>query len=297
MQDAPTLRPLGVGDIIDRVIRLLRTRPMLYVLIAGLPALVVAVVDRLVGISRTFDLNDFIPTVGPSGQPVAPAIANQPVGVAPTLVQVFTALVAVFQAAALVEAVSRRYLGGDVSVSEAYSRGLRATGRIIGAAIVAAVLLLLLVGIPLAALAAVAGLANVPLLFLLFLPIIFVVMPFVLVSWFVVLPAAQLEGAGPVGALRRSWRLVSGNRWRVIGLVLLLSVLQTVIGVLLTTLFFVSFVTDPSARTVLQEVANLASAIIVTPLTWATVVVLYYDLRVRKEAFDLQIAAESLARA
>ncbi len=297
MQDAAVLRPLGVGDIIDRVIRLLRARPMLYVLVAGLPALVVAILDRLVGISRTFDLGDFIPTVGPNGQPVPPAIANQPVGVGPTLVQVFTVLVAVFQAAALVEAASHRYLGGDVTVSEAYARGLRATPRIIGAAIVAAVLLSLLVGVPLVVLGVIAGVANVPLVFLLYVPVIFVAAPFVLVSWFVAVPAAQLESAGPVGALRRSWRLVSGSRWRVIGLVLLLSVLQTVIGVLLTTLFFVSFVTDPSARTVLQEVVNLASAIVVTPLTWATVVVLYYDLRVRKEAFDLQVAAESLARA
>ncbi len=297
MQEAPTLRPLGVGDIIDRVIRLLRTRPMLYVLIAGLPALVVAILQRLVGISRTFDLNDFIPTVSPSGQPVAPTIANQPVGVAPTLVVLFAIVLSLVQSAALVEAVSRRYLGGDVTVRDAYVRGLRATPRIIGSLVVAILLLSLLVGVPLLVLAVVAGATNLPLLFLLWLPIFFVVLPFFLVSWSVALPAVQLEGAGPVASLRRSWRLVSGNRWRVIGLVLLLSVVQTVIGVLFTTIFLVSFVTDAAARTVLQEVANLASTVIVTPLSYATLVVLYYDLRVRKEALDLQLAAEALARA
>jgi len=293
MQEAPTLRPLGVGDIVDRVIRLLRTRPMLYILIAGLPAVVLAILERLVGISRTFDLNDFIPRAGSSGQPLTRLV---PTG-AQTFVYIFATLVAVVQAAALVEAASQRYLGRDLSVSEAYARALRATPRILLAGLVVVVLISLLIGVPLGVIAVVVQLTDLPLFFLLFLPIFFVVTPFVLVSWFVVLPAAQLEGAGPIGALRRSWRLVSGNRWRVIGVLLLLLVLQTVIGVLLSTLFFVSFVTDANARTVLQELVNLASAVVLTPLSWATVVVLYYDLRVRKEAFDLQIAAESLARA
>jgi len=46
--------------------------------------------------------------------------------------------------------------------------------------------------------------------------------------------------------------------------------------------------------TVVQTLVNLASTIIWAPVEWIAFTILYYDLRVRKEAFDLQLAAEAL---
>ena len=46
--------------------------------------------------------------------------------------------------------------------------------------------------------------------------------------------------------------------------------------------------------TVVQTLVNFASTIIWAPVEWIAFTVLYYDLRVRKEAFDLQLAAEAL---
>ena len=45
---------------------------------------------------------------------------------------------------------------------------------------------------------------------------------------------------------------------------------------------------------VIQNLANFASTIVWAPVEWLAFTVLYYDLRVRKEAFDLQLAAEAL---
>ena len=42
------------------------------------------------------------------------------------------------------------------------------------------------------------------------------------------------------------------------------------------------------------SLVNLASTIIWAPVEWIAFTILYYDLRVRKEAFDLQLAAEAL---
>jgi hypothetical protein len=47
---------------------------------------------------------------------------------------------------------------------------------------------------------------------------------------------------------------------------------------------------------VLQTIASVASSTISAPLIYGALVILYYDLRVRKEAFDLQLAAEALPR-
>ena len=44
----------------------------------------------------------------------------------------------------------------------------------------------------------------------------------------------------------------------------------------------------------MQSLVNLASTIVWAPVEWIAFTVLYYDLRVRKEAFDLQLAAEAL---
>jgi len=43
MQEVPALRPLSVGDIIDRTIRLYRTNFVLFFVVAALPTLIVEV--------------------------------------------------------------------------------------------------------------------------------------------------------------------------------------------------------------------------------------------------------------
>jgi len=106
-----------------------------------------------------------------------------------------------------------------------------------------------------------------------------------------------LESAGPVAALRRSWGLSDGHRWRILGLILLLIVLQAVLSSLLSFVIVASFITDQVVQLVVQQAVNLLATIAWAPVYWGTFAVLYYDLRVRKEAFDLQLAAEALPRA
>ena len=119
---------------------------------------------------------------------------------------------------------------------------------------------------------------------------------FLAASWLIAPAVATLEGTGPVTTLRRSWQLSGGHRWRVLGLLLLLIVLQIIIGVLLSAVLLATFAADTATRTVLQQVVNLAVNVLWAPIQWATFTVLYYDLRVRKEAYDLQLAAEALPR-
>jgi hypothetical protein len=49
-------------------------------------------------------------------------------------------------------------------------------------------------------------------------------------------------------------------------------------------------------RFALQQGVSLLANIAWAPIQWATIAVLYFDLRVRKEALDLQLATEALPR-
>src|SRR5205814_906121 len=95
---------------------------------------------------------------------------------------------------------------------------------------------------------------------------------------------ATLAGSLRAG-LRASVRLI------------LATILQTILGVLFAFVFLGTIASEGPIKTVLQEVANLAVNALWAPIQWGVFTLLYYDLRVRKEAFDLQLAAESIPRA
>ena len=63
---------------------------------------------------------------------------------------------------------------------------------------------------------------------------------FLTVSLQFALFAVAVEDTGPVDALRRSWELASGNRWRLLALVILFGVLGGIGGAVGSLLAFVS---------------------------------------------------------
>jgi len=116
-------------------------------------------------------------------------------------------------------------------------------------------------------------------------------------SWMVSPAVATLEGLGPVASLRRSWWLAAGHRWRILGIMILLFILQAVLSGLISLLLVASIAAEGGVQLALQQGTNLLTTIAWAPVYWGTFAVLYYDLRVRKEAFDLELAAAALPRA
>lgn len=132
-------------------------------------------------------------------------------------------------------------------------------------------------------------------------------------QFFFVLQAIMVEGEGPFKALGRSGRLANGYGGRVSNCLILLAGIAWVISLGIT--FPLAFLVDnvlhiaPGAlsllggttaigRTAEQQVVALITSglthLVLIPFLACVATVLYYDLRIRKEGFDIELLAEEL---
>lgn len=118
------------------------------------------------------------------------------------------------------------------------------------------------------------------------------------ISWTVALPVLLTEDVRGSKALGRSFRLVRGRWWATFGIVLLGTILASVVSAIVGGIVgAIAFSAESDVAIFLvNAVAGTLGAVISTPFAAAFVTVLYVDLRVRKEAFDLQLLAERLGR-
>ncbi len=102
----------------------------------------------------------------------------------------------------------------------------------------------------------------------------------------------MVEGRGPIEALQRSRLLVQGNWWRTMAALMVPMVLMmTVMGLaqMLVVMISVPFGQEAMAATMLMSQGlNIIVQVVATPLIYALVLALYYDLRLRKEGDDLE---------
>jgi hypothetical protein len=112
------------------------------------------------------------------------------------------------------------------------------------------------------------------------------------------IPACILEHL-PVGvALRRSWYLTKGSVGRIMLVNLLTWVLSVVLGLALTVPGQILSATLPSKALllglVLQHIGGFIAGVLAGPIATTAIALIYYDQRVRKEAFDLQHMMEAM---
>ncbi|MEA2661007.1 MAG: hypothetical protein QOH08_579 [Chloroflexota bacterium] len=300
---APTLRPLGVGDIVDRTIGIYRSSPGLFLVLAALPYVILAIVSLGLNLAfvRTSPFTTVPTNVFDPGDPTSftSFTPDQLSGLVTygVVIGFVSLLVLSVQAAAIVDAMSKRYLGRPTTLGDSLRAGLGASGRLILASVVAFVSFIGLVIVGSIAVGLVAALTRNPIPVIIGVVGLFVFIVYAIASWMPLPAVVTLEGRGPVAGLRRAWQLAGGARWRILGLLVLMTILQVILGILFAFVFLGTVVTDGAVKTVLQEVANLAVNALWAPIQWGVFTLLYYDLRVRKEAFDLQLAAEAMPRA
>jgi hypothetical protein len=269
------LRPLGLGEILDEVFRVYRRH---FGLLAGI-ALVLAVPTLLVQVASgsAASFGFLLTLLGSLGNPGAVAGQEPPAPPNPIfLLLSYVVLLATipFTLGAVTAAAIDVLQGRPTGIW----RAIAAVARRYGA------LMLLL------------------LLFVLMAPLFlcFPVGIWLGVRWVAAIPVMLAEGTGPIRALDRSWTLSRGNFWRVFGILLLMYLLQSVVsgalGVFsLPLAVAVPFVPAVVRGAIVLTIEAVAGAV-VQPLIYLTVVLLYFDLRIRREDFDLdQLARQAAA--
>jgi len=120
------------------------------------------------------------------------------------------------------------------------------------------------------------------------------------ISFLFVTQTIVLEGYGPISALGRSFRLVWSSFWRILGIFLLLYIMVTIItlvptGVLgfVVGLVFDDPIKDFTIRQSLSMLIGYVAQILVLPLLLTGYTLLYYDMRVRKEGYDIVLQVSS----
>ena len=304
------LRPLAVGEILSGAFTSIRQNP---VATLGLSAIVLTcygIASAAVSLALRGVLSNLHTS---SGQHLTHAQARHVLFevfgiVLPSLLGLFAVglLVELILTGLLSVVIGRGVLGRKLSMGEAWQIALPRLPAIIGAIVLTAlcvvapwaavavlVVILALAHITPAAIVvgALGGIASI-----------------CLTIWLSVMlslatPAVVLERQGPASALVRSWRLVRRSFWRVFGILLLATIIVIFASLVLQVVPF-SLIEAPAggsggifglaaARTVaaviIGSVGSIVAGAVTRPISAGATVLLYLDMRMRKEGLDLAL--------
>lgn len=280
------LQPLSMAQLLDRAIRLYRKNFLIFVGIVALAQIPATAVNMIglwlapapeLNFNPTATITDLWLQIAESS-----GFGNNPWVWLGRLVTLFLVQLAT---AAMTKAVAENYLGHSVGLLDAY-RKIGRSGLTL--------LLATFIGI----------------MFIVALAIWWVVVP--CLGWFsglgmifffglVVLPLAApiivLERRTALEALQRAWDLARRRLWWLIGFMLLLGLFGQLVvtGPALLSVFVVQSAVgsgiDATTSSLIQQVIGLLLNLIYLPLQLTCVTLLYFDVRVRTEGFDLAVLA------
>ncbi len=276
---APALRPLGVGEILDVGIKIYwRNAWTLFriVIFVVLPAQILVGLVQISSVPPDTRVTEGF-GFGPSFQTTDTDLSTSEAvtfGAGFVVALLIGALAGKLAQAGCFRAVADAYLGEDAG----WRPSLRYALRRLPAVVAVSILATLFVGLGLIA-------CIVPGIYL-------------WGAFYVAIPVVLVEGVGPIRALGRSRQLVQGRWWGTIGVALVGTILVSVVTAVLTALFLGLAFANPAKNTVTGFVVSTLSttlaSTVTTPAVAAFATVLYIDLRVRKEGFDLLLLARRL---
>lgn len=311
------LRPMSTSQVLDRTFYLYRKH---FVLFAG----IAVITPALKLIAMLIQLRVFGPLTMP----------QQPDAITPQFMQAFmirSAIAFVVAAgiyvlgtavasSATAYAVSMVHLGKTTTIVEAYTRVKPILGRIIGLLLLLFLFILgpLFGGYILVIVVAVGGAllggssgggAAVTMLLAVLLLLAFIGgaifwILFATCRYALAVPACIVENLPATYALRRSSFLTKGAKWGILGILLLTWLMGFILtGVLQAPVLFANSTAFFSGKGVVSAgamiwsyIANFLGGTLAGPIATVALALVYYDQRVRKEAFDLQLMMEAIGQ-
>jgi MFS family permease len=270
---------MGIGDILDTTFRLYRQRFLTFLLIALVvyvpyalfltvfqPAVIAPQPVVSAPGENPFDFEGQRAMARRGQSPVVPNVAGLIFWLVGILV--FALVLIPLCSAAMIQNISASFLGENLTAGASYSRAaprllsLLGTQILVGLAVMVGFLLLIIPGV-------------------------------IFSLWFLIIaPVVVLEGVGGTSAMGRSRELMRGNLGKGFSLMFVVGILCAILGAILGAIIGQIPWPHPSLAAFVQTVVP----VLWLPIQTAPLILLYYDLRIRKEAFDLQKLAEALGQ-
>lgn len=309
------LRPLALGDIYDGTIKLIRSNPKAVLGLSAIAALLGAIP---LAVAQGF----LFGTLSPLMENPSAAGAENPADLYGSLAAQYSGAFASYAISfvavtvltgVLTRILGRAVFGGKITTQEAWQRtkgrlpalfGVVGLMALIMLAPVAVMVAVLVVAISADAAGSPAAAGGMILLFLLLL-VLYIGYVLVFRTRFAFAPAAVvLEGRKPLDAMRRSWNLVTGDFWRVLGILFLTTLIVGLIASILQVPFtLIGTIIGTLSRgalgaivlgSILVALGATIGAMITYPFEAGVAGLLYADRRMRAEAFDLVLQTAAI---
>ncbi len=300
------LRPLVLGDILNGAITAMRRNPAATIGLAAIVLGIVGVITTVLAIALIGSIGSSANTFANSngsfnGTELGDTLAS--VGVVGLSAFILTLIAESILTGMLTTVIGRGALGQRLGIGEAWALARPRIGAIIGVTLLI-FLIIIVAWIPLAVITiALAALHLGPLAAIIGILGTLAMIGFTVLLWTrlsLATPVVVLERLGPVAALRRSWQLSQNSFWRLFGILLLTLLVVGVAGFILKIPFdivqalagggFSSFsVSSSIAGIIVSAIGSIVVGALTRPVTAGVTVLLYVDMRMRKEGLDLAL--------
>jgi hypothetical protein len=309
---ATNLAPMSLSDIVDEAFDLYKSHFALFAGIAAVVAVPASLIDRLA--SHWLGIYRLMERIGASDQPPDPAAIGAMMlyfMVAATVMSISYVL----QTGALTSAIAQRVLGRPTSLAAAYRSVRGSFWRLLGAwglvgviwcAVMGAAIFATAIVIGVAAAAVAAGgsmgTASAVAAGLIAGLAIGVMMALVAVMTSVfVTQIVMIEGRPATETLNRQWALAKGQVWRLavacvavsLGSAILVGTTYASIDALLEYALFPALHMPYEAQITVSSILSTLIGLLAQPFIATAFTLLYFDQRVRREGFDLDVLSQS----
>jgi hypothetical protein len=301
---------MSLSELLDRSFTLYRSNFWLFCGIMALPQVVVAAIT--IAILSNHSTRNIVGFQSNPQDPFAALAALGPILLASLILVVLSSLVFSVAVSAVTFAVSGLCLGQQASIRKSYSMlGKRIFG------LLGLTLILLFIGIVFLVAGFTVGTivgALVGGLLAFVTPILTIVFVFLamvagaslgfwlLMRFSISIPAYLLEGRGVFDSLARSGVLTKGHRWRIFVVAVVMLLIVFVIRFLIAMPIQIAggIQTSPGLvplwQIVGRSIAGAISGTLAGSLLTISIVLIYYDVRIRKEAYDLEAMMAALGQ-
>ena len=269
--DPAGLRPLGIGEIIDVAIKIYRARFAVLVKTVAVVLGPVFAISALIRIS--FPAGDeLLEETQPGATPEFDVDRLWPFIAGTVLIVILSYVASQVATGACFKAISGAYLDEDADWRDSLRFARSKLGSLLWLSflttvcVIAGFLLCILPGV------------------------------YLWIAWTVAAPVLLLEDVRGWKAMKRSRQLVKGRFWPTVAVVLLVTILTGIVQAVLIGVLagVVSVSGNEVALALADALGQTASGVLTTPLSAAVLTVLYFDLRVRKEGFDLELLSRRM---